>query len=145
MLFEHFFFTFLAFLPGLRRGWIYLDILRKSEVPGIFRICFCRPMKAETCQSSSGYKARVGLMTASGPFEPQGWAKTLDGWFLDVFTRKKTAPITNYVGCKKDGNRCGNPKLRRLLVRLLRFVCASFWSKRTWFQSLQPSGSFMFL
>ncbi|CAK9031780.1 unnamed protein product [Durusdinium trenchii] len=38
------------------------------SVPGIFRICFCRPGLGEVCDSSSGFKARVGLMTASGPF-----------------------------------------------------------------------------
>ena len=39
------------------------------SVPGIFRICFCRPITGiEACDSSSGFKARVGLMTASGPF-----------------------------------------------------------------------------
>ena len=39
------------------------------SVPGIFRICFCRPITGiEACSSSSGFIARVGLMTASGPF-----------------------------------------------------------------------------
>eukprot|EP00438_Fugacium_kawagutii_P024218 Skav223079 [mRNA] locus=scaffold419:229465:230766:+ [translate_table: standard] len=39
------------------------------SVPGIFRICFCRPIiDAEACDSSSGFRARVGLMTARGPF-----------------------------------------------------------------------------
>jgi hypothetical protein len=39
------------------------------SVPGIFRICFCRPFTGiEACDSSTGFTARVGLMTASGPF-----------------------------------------------------------------------------
>ena len=38
------------------------------SVPGIFRMCFCRPSSSETCEASSGFIARVGLMTASGPF-----------------------------------------------------------------------------
>ena len=39
------------------------------SVPGIFRICFCRPANGNTCGSPEGFQARVGLMTASGPFE----------------------------------------------------------------------------
>lgn len=38
------------------------------SVPGIFRLCFCRPSSTESCGSSAGFIARVGLMTASGPF-----------------------------------------------------------------------------
>lgn len=39
------------------------------SVPGIFRICFCRPITGvDACDSSIGFTARVGLMTASGPF-----------------------------------------------------------------------------
>ena len=38
------------------------------SVPGIFRMCFCRSSSIETCEASSGFIARVGLMTASGPF-----------------------------------------------------------------------------
>ena len=39
------------------------------SVPGIFRICFCRPLAGEVCASASSFHAAVGLMTASGPFE----------------------------------------------------------------------------
>ena len=39
------------------------------SVPGIFRICFCRPANGNTCGAPEGFQARVGLMTASGPFE----------------------------------------------------------------------------
>ena len=43
------------------------DILLSS--PGIFRLCFCRPGDGETCESPKSFRAKVGLMTASGPFE----------------------------------------------------------------------------
>ena len=39
------------------------------SVPGIFRICFCRPTIGNSCETVAGFQARVGLMTASGPFE----------------------------------------------------------------------------
>ena len=39
------------------------------SVPGIFRICFCRPALGQDCVNSLGFQARVGLMTANGPFE----------------------------------------------------------------------------
>ena len=39
------------------------------SVPGIFRICFCRPVLGQGCDTSAGFQAKVGLMTASGPFE----------------------------------------------------------------------------
>ncbi|CAJ1443646.1 unnamed protein product [Effrenium voratum] len=39
------------------------------SVPGIFRVCFCKPLGSEVCNSSTSFRARVGLMTASGPFE----------------------------------------------------------------------------
>ena len=39
------------------------------SVPGIFRICFCRPAAGNSCDTVGGFQARVGLMTASGPFE----------------------------------------------------------------------------
>lgn len=42
------------------------DIL--LSVPGIFRICFCRPLSG-SCDAAPSFQARVGLMTASGPFE----------------------------------------------------------------------------
>ena len=38
------------------------------SVAGIFRICFCRPA-GDTCGTAVGFQARVGLMTASGPFD----------------------------------------------------------------------------
>eukprot|EP00438_Fugacium_kawagutii_P024209 Skav223070 [mRNA] locus=scaffold419:115477:121305:+ [translate_table: standard] len=38
------------------------------SLPGIFRICFCRPTAGNSCESTLGFQARVGLMTATGPF-----------------------------------------------------------------------------
>ena len=41
------------------------------SVPGIFRLCFCRPWPAEgtACNTPQSFRAKVGLLTASGPFE----------------------------------------------------------------------------
>ena len=40
------------------------------SVPGIFRMCYCRPaLTDEVCTAASSFQAAVGLMTASGPFE----------------------------------------------------------------------------
>lgn len=45
------------------------DVLLST--PGIFRLCFCRPWPdaGEPCEAPSSFQAKVGLMTASGPFE----------------------------------------------------------------------------
>ena len=45
------------------------DVLLST--PGIFRLCFCRPWPSagETCERPKSFQAKVGLMTASGPFD----------------------------------------------------------------------------
>ncbi|CAE7267309.1 SVEP1, partial [Symbiodinium microadriaticum] len=45
------------------------DVLLST--PGIFRLCFCRPdvLGGQACETPSSFQAKVGLMTASGPFE----------------------------------------------------------------------------
>ena len=52
------------------------DILLSS--PGIFRLCFCRPFpdNGEPCEQPKSFRAKVGLMTASGPFEQTATCNT---------------------------------------------------------------------
>ncbi|CAE7627267.1 ANKRD50, partial [Symbiodinium sp. CCMP2456] len=46
-----------------------------TSLPGIYRICYCRPQaddptkEADSCKGPSSYKAAVGLMTVNGPLQ----------------------------------------------------------------------------
>ena len=101
-----------------------------NSIPGVFRLCFCRPADDLACNVSSDFKASVGLFTARGPFDPlrrcvigQACEYQLSGVGLDqsdslIVTDLRSCSMVTRAGVPNFDNRTSSMSQEFQLTRL---------------------------